>query len=469
MNIRMIPVALRHCVVAVAMMAVAMTAVVALSAGPATAQTVIRDSEIENTIASYATPLLEAAGLNPGNVRIVLVQDDSLNAFVAGGMNMFLNTGLILRTEHAGQLIGVIAHEAGHISGGHLARLYEELRGRSMEAMLAYILGVAAAVAGGQPELGSAVITGGAHIAQRNLLQFTRTQERSADQAGVGMLDATGQSARGLLEFMRILGDQEALLVDRQDPYVLTHPLTRERVAFLEAHVARSPHSDAPIPDALREQHDRMIAKLQGFLNPQQALRRFTPHDQSVAGRYGRAIALYRRGDTAGAVALIDGLIAESPDDPYFHEIRGQILFESGRAEAALPSQEEAVRLAPREPLIRLSLAQTQIELAERAQNSEDVLRAAIGNLEEVTRRDPDIARAWRLLGIAHGRTGNIGMASLGLAESALRTGELDDALFQSNRAMDQLPTGSAGWLRAQDIHLDAERRRDQQRRRGRS
>ncbi len=186
----------------------------------------------------FTTPILEAAGLGAGSVRIYIVNDKQLNAFVAGGMNLFLNTGLLMRTETPDQLIGVIAHEVGHIAGGHLSRVNEPQSKAAAEAILAAVLGAATAAVGA-PGLGTAIIAGGMQYAQAGLMRFSRGQEQSADQAALTYLDRTGVSAQGLAQFFQILESQNVLAVSSASPWLTSHPLTRDRIDFIESHVAR--------------------------------------------------------------------------------------------------------------------------------------------------------------------------------------------------------------------------------------
>jgi predicted Zn-dependent protease len=241
----------------------------------------VRDAEVEATIREYATPLFAAAGLDPAAIRVHLVNDPSLNAFVANGLNMFINTGLLVRSDHAGQVVGVIAHETGHISGGHLARLRDGLAGATTESILAMVLGAAAAVATGRPDAGAAIIMGGTHVAERGLLRYSREMERSADQAGANLLERTQQSSRGLMEFLDILADQELIAVGRQDPYVRTHPISRERVEFIRNFLTTSRYTETPIPADFAEKHRRMKAKLLGFIDPGRALQVYKENDAS--------------------------------------------------------------------------------------------------------------------------------------------------------------------------------------------
>jgi predicted Zn-dependent protease len=253
---------------------------------------VIRDAEIEATIRAYATPLFQAAGLTPEDIHVALVQSDKINAYVTHGLTLVLYTGLLIRSETAGQVIGVIAHETGHIAGGHLVRLREEVDTLLLKSLAVAALGIGAAVASRQPEAAGVIIGAGSDMLQRDLMRYSRTQESSADHAGVGFLDATGQSSRGLLRFLEIMQTQEFMLSARQDPYVLSHPLTTERINFLREHVRESPFSDVPDTPENAEAHRRMKAKLIGFLEPlASVVRQYPASDGSLAGRYARAIA----------------------------------------------------------------------------------------------------------------------------------------------------------------------------------
>jgi predicted Zn-dependent protease len=440
------------------LLAAAVIALGAAGTAPASAQqriSFIRDAEVETTIRAFATPLFAAAGLDPASIQVHLVNDQSLNAFVANGLNMFINTGLLVRADHAGQIIGVIAHETGHITGGHLVRLRDGLAGATTEAIVAMVLGAAAAVAGA-PDAGAAIILGGTQAAERGLLRYSRQMESSADQAGLNLLERTQQSARGMMEFLDILADQELLTVGRQDPYVRTHPISRERVESIRSFLATSRYADAPIKPEFGDLQRRMRAKLQGFIDPGRALQTYKEGDTSIEARYARAIAYSRRPDYPRAIALMDELIAERPDDGYFHEVKGQMVFESGKAREAEPFYARAVELLPNEALIRIDLARVQVE-----SDSPESTRKAIANLELARRAESDNTELWRLLSVAYGRDGQIAMANLAQAERALLQRRLPEARSFAERAERGLPAGSAGALRAQDIRRAAEKPRD--------
>jgi predicted Zn-dependent protease len=419
-----------------------------LRVGDAQAQGLIRDTEIENTIRAYAAPLLSAAGLEGEAFSVHIVKSEELNAFVARGQRLFITTGLLRRSENPEQVIGVIAHEIGHIAGGHLARLQGALDDASTAAIIAQLVGIAVGVAAGQPGAAAAIGSGGRHVAERSLLQFSRTQESAADQAAVKYLDQAGITLRGLVEFMGVLSGQELLTQNRQDPYALTHPLSRERQDFLENQLGKSRFANAPVSPAFRSYHARMVAKLDGFIDPPgQTLRKYPETDNSVVARYARAMAYYRTPDMERAIPLIDGLIADEPKNPYFRELKGQMLFENSRLNDALGPYEDAVRLMPQAPQIRTGLAHVQIEL-----QRDDLLDAAVGHLEAALHEDRFYAPAWRLLGIAYGRRNQLGLSAWSLAEYNALIGRRKDAQGQAERATRLLKRGEPAWLRAQDI-----------------
>lgn len=418
----------------------------------------IRDAEIEATIRTYATPLFEAAGLDPRAVEVLIVDDTTLNAFVAGGQKIFVNTGLLLAAETPNQLIGVLAHETGHIAGGHLARTHEALKNASAQSILALILGGAAAAAGAG-DAAAAIITGGASLSQRTFLQYTRAQEGVADQAAVRYLEITGQSPVGLMEFIETLGDQELLVASSQDPYVRTHPLSQERVESLRAQVATSRYRDAKDPPDFIILHERMRAKLFGYLNGLvQTLRKYPESDVSLPARYARAIAYHRAHKTQTALEVLAGLLAEAPDDPYFHELKGQILLESQQVEAAIPAYARAVELQPDDGQLRLGLGQAQASSA-----SAEYVKEAVENLKAAAAIEPRNPTAWRWLATAYARDEQLAMAALATAERYALTGEYRDALLQANRALKGLPRGSPSYLRAEDLERLAKQRLEKQ------
>jgi predicted Zn-dependent protease len=447
----------------------AVTALAWLAASDARAQMggLIRDTEIENTIRAYGAPIIDAAGLDPAALHYYVVNDRHLNAFVAGGQNIFVTTGLLRRADHAGQVIGVLAHETGHITGGHIAQLDQVLKEAGLQALIAQILGTAVGVLAKNPN--APAVLGGAGVSTigRALLHYNRGQEQAADQAGLRFLDAAHISARGLYEFLDILSEQELLSSARQDPYLLTHPLTRDRIDFVRNALEQSRWSNTPVAAELNVMHRRMRAKLEGFLDPPQTtLLKYKEADRSVYARYARAVALYRVPNISAAVQTIDGLLAENPRDPYFLELKGQMLFENGKIAESIPPLEAAVKILPNAPLIREMLGHALIEMNEPEKDA-----MALTHLRHGLRIDPQMPQAWRFAATAYGRRGELAMASLCLAESNIITGRREEARAQARRAKQGLKEGSPGWLRAEDILTatykpgDEERERDRDRR----
>jgi len=419
----------------------------------ARAASLIRDAEVENTIRTYATPLFETAGLNARDVNIYIINSRSVNAFVAAGLNMFFNTGFLLKTRSASEIIGVIAHETGHLAGGHIARFSNQINTANKLSTLTTILGVLTAVATGRGDAGAAIVQGGQGLLMGNLLAYSRGQESAADQAALTLLDRTQQSPAGLYNFLRTMENQEFLTNTNQDPYVRTHPLTRDRLRVMEEHLEDSPYKEVPPAPELEERHRRMQAKLFAFIeHPTTVLRKYGAQDKSIAARYARAIAHYRVAALDKALPLIDELIDAEPETPYFHELKGQMLFENGRIAESLAPNQEAVRLAPDAPLIRLGLARSQLEL-----NDPALTRKAISNLLLVTQGESDYPFAWDQLALAYGRDGQLGLAALAQAEAALRRGHKKDALSHAKRAEARLDKSSSAWLRLQDIKRDAQ------------
>jgi predicted Zn-dependent protease len=411
----------------------------------------LRDTEIENDIRWMMTPIWKAAGLDPDAVHVYLVADDSINSFVAGGQNIFINSGLVLRAKTPNQLIGVLAHETGHIAGGHLYKGAEAMHKASIEEILAMAAGVAATVAS-RGSGGGGALLGAGGVGERAFLQFSVTQEATADHAAMNFLDATHQSARGLLEFFEVLQSEEFLTGSREDPYLSDHPLTEERIDYVRDHVERSPYSNVPDPPGHVAMLDRIKTKLAAFTEPPATiLAKYSQRDQSVLARYARAIADYRIPDLDKALPIVDGLIRDYPGDPYFRELKGQMLFENGHISEAVAPYEAALRLAPNAPLLRIGLAQVYIENNDPVQN-----KRAIAYLSDALRTEDKDVAAWHLLATAYGRDNQLGMAALSLAEEGLAADNKKDAVGEAGRAEKLLPKNGAAYSRAQVIRLQA-------------
>ena len=447
--------------------AIGIVAAASLALAPAAeAASLIRDAEIESTLRAYADPIFEAAGLDASAVQVHIIKDKQINAFVSGGLQMFVHTGLLTEAKSPNEVIGVIAHETGHIVGGHLARAEEAVENATIEMIVGVLAGVAIGVLTKQGGPAAATPEIVRMMALRDLMQYSREEEAAADQAAFHLLDKTGQSPAGMVSFFKVLEHQEALSSSQQDPFLRSHPLTLSRIDSAEAALARSPFAAAKDSPEMMMRHQRMLAKLNGYLQPLRVTTLYPETDQSVPARYARAIALFRTSHLKEAVSLMDGLLAEAPEDPFFIEQKAQILYENGRVADAVPLYRQALDLAPGEPLIRMELAEAQIQVVEMAEGKGEradpaLLDAATTNLKQVVQAEPKNAGAYRLLAIAYGRSGDMATASLFQAEVFLALGKAKEAKSMAERALAGLPTGSPGWLRAQDIQFAADQRDD--------
>jgi predicted Zn-dependent protease len=415
------------------------------------AQSTIRDAEIEELLDDYSAPIFRAAGLQPGAVDIYLINDPSVNAFVAGGQKMFIHTGLILDADTPNELIGVIAHETGHIAGGHLARSRDAMSNASVPAYLGAAIGLGLMVAG-MPQAGLAVMMGGQHVALREYLAYSRVQEASADQAGISYLNETHQSGRGMVAFFERFRDQDAMISTDQDPFIRSHPLSSDRVALLEQRVNQSPYVDAQDSPESIHRLNMAKAKIRGFLEPVSVVfRRFPESDTSDEARYARAVAYFRQGQTNLALAQIDPLIQKEPDNPYFYELRGQILLEGGRVDDAIPEYRRSIELRPDSALLRINLGQALLASEEDHGNT-STNQEALQNLQFAVAHDDTSSFAWHQLAIAYSRAGNEGMADLSIAEQYYMVRDMDQAREFAARARDKLPEDTVHWNRAMDI-----------------
>ena len=421
---------------------------VALVARPAAAQSILRDAETEALLRDASAPLIEASGLRPADVKLVLIHDDSINAFVAGGQIVYIHSGLITRADNLNELQGVIAHELGHVVGGHIIRSSEGIQQATSISILSLLLGAAAMLAGAGPA-GAAIMGLGQQVAMSQFLAFTRIQESSADQAGASYLARAGISGRGSLAFFGKLQNLEFRYnIPQENSYQRTHPLNGERMAALESAYRADPAWDTPTPPALEARFQRIRAKLAGYVDePERVFLRYPESDQSVPGRYARAYAWHRSAHPDRALAAAESLLAEAPHDAYFLELKGQILLESGRPDEALAALREAVALSRNEPLIASIFGHALISTEDPAhfEEAERVLRT-------VVQRDHENPFAWYQLGVVYDRKGDIGRASLATAERYSLMGQPQLAMVSAQNAMAGIPTNTPDWIRAQDI-----------------
>jgi predicted Zn-dependent protease len=409
----------------------------------------IRDTEVEEILHKDADPLLRAAGIDPKAVTIYIVGDQELNAFVAGGQNLFLYTGLIAKTSTPNQLSGVMAHEIGHMAGGHLVRGAEGEKQALATYLLTIGLGVLAAAAGA-PDAAAGLLYSAGYFAALTGAGFTRIQEDSADQAAITYLEKSGQSGKGIVDFFDNFRYEEVFANARRYKYFQDHPISSDRIEALRVRAIQQPHYNVTDTPEAQLQHEVMVAKLKAFENyPQQTLMDYPESDTSFPARYARAIAYYRYLETDKALKLIDALIAEQPNNPYLWELKGQTLFESGRAVEAEPAHRHSVELKPEAPLLRMNLAQTLL-----AEDNPNKVDEAIDQLRHAANVESDNAFVWLLMSQAYDRKGEGGMARLAAAEQEFALGQLTDAKAFAMRARRQLPRNSPEWRRATDIVL---------------
>jgi predicted Zn-dependent protease len=422
----------------------------AATAQPAAAQSILRDAETEALFADMSKPIIEAAGLRPANVDVVLVNDRSINAFVAGGQIVYIHSGLITAADTANEVQGVVAHELGHITGGHVLRFEEGVKMATGIMLLSLVLG-AAAMAAGASEAGAGILAAGQQAAMGKFLAFTRTQESSADAAGASYLNKAGISGKGSLSFFKKLQNQEfRYAIPQEDSYARTHPLTGERMAALEEVYKAVPSWESKTDAALEARFQRVKAKLSGFVDdPKRTLQQFPESNKTVPARYARAYAWHKTAFPEKALAEVDSLLTANPDDPYFLELKGQVLLESGRPSEALEALRLASARAPEQPLIAALLGHALIatEKPEHFEEAKSVLRNAIG-------RDNTNPFAWYQLGIVYDREGDQGRAALATAERYNLENQPKLALANAEQALRAIPTGSRDWVRAQDIAM---------------
>jgi predicted Zn-dependent protease len=442
----------------------AVTAAVALAIAPispALAQQekgppIIRDTEAEQLLREYTRPILRTAGLEKQNIQVVILNEKGFNAFVADGRRIFVNYGALMQSETPNQIIGVLAHETGHLAGGHLSKLREQLAQAQTQMIIAMLLGAGAMVAGarsgnsnsGLANAGAAAIAGPQEMIRRTLISYVRQQEENADRAGVKFLTATGQSAKGMYETFRRFTNDSLFAARDTDPYLQSHPMPAERVAALEELARSSPYWDKKDDPALQLRHDMVRAKVSAFMERQDTVyRRYPLSNDSLPARYARAITTYLHGDLRSALAQIDGLIQVQPNNPYFHELRGQALLEGGKPAEAIAPLRKAAQLSNNAPLIEMLLGQALVATDNKAYAEEAIaiLRAAVA-------RETEAPLGYTQLAMAYGRKGDFAQADLASAQAAFLRGDNKTARELASRAKTRFAIGTPGWVKADDI-----------------
>jgi predicted Zn-dependent protease len=419
---------------------------------------VLRDTETEQLLRDYTRPILRVAGLEKQNIQVTIINEPVFNAFVADGRRIFVNHGALLQSETPNQIIGVLAHETGHLAGGHLARLREQLASAQTQMIIAMLLGVGALAAGaksglssggtGLADAGAATLSGSQNMIMRSLLSYQRQQEESADRAGVKFLTATGQSAKGMYDTFKRFTNDSLFSARGADPYFMSHPMPAERVAALEEIARTSPYWDKKDDPALQLRHDMMRAKISGFLErPDTVYRRYPLSATSLPARYAHAISTYLHGDLNNALTQIDSLIQTQPNNPYFYELRGQALIDGGRPAEGIPALRKAVALSNNAPLIEILLGQALIAADNKAYTEE-----AINILRNAMARETEQPIGYTQLAMAFARKGDLAEADLASAQAAFLRGDNKTAKDLASRAKTRFAVGTPGWVKADDI-----------------
>lgn len=418
----------------------------------ATAQSILRDAETEALFADMSKDIIRAAGLEPRHVQIVLINDKEINAFVAGGQIVYIHSGLVMAAKNANQVQGVIAHELGHVVGGHVIRINEGVKAATSISILSLLLG-AAAIAAGAGDAGAGIMAAGQQAAMGKFLAFSRTQESSADAAGASYLSKAGISGKGMIAFFKTLQNVEfRYAIPQEDSYGRTHPLTGERIAALQGALQQDPAWNAPPNADIEARFQRVKAKLMGFVTePSQTLHTYPLTDHSVPARYARAYAWHRSAYPDKALEEADALLRAVPQDPYFLELKGQILLESGRPKEALPVLRQANQLSLSQPLIAALFGHALIATEDKVNLDEAtrVLKASVS-------KDNENPFAWYQLGMVYERQGDLPRAQLATAERYSLEGQANLALRSAEAAMTGIPQGTPDWIRAQDIAMAA-------------
>jgi predicted Zn-dependent protease len=437
--------------------AVGTACVMPLGGAPAFAQSrpsLVRDAETEALIQDYLTPIFKAAGLRASSVELYLVNSPAFNAFVASGEKIFVNTGAIIESQTPNELIGVLAHETGHLAGNHQIQLRQQLETARTMAMIGSVVGMGAAIAGAASGSGDAARAGGGiamgsgELVRRGLLAYQRSEEMAADRSALAYLDKTGQSAKGMITTFERFADTTLFSSRGSNPYLRSHPLPTERIDLIQADARKSKFYNTKDKAELQARHDLVRAKLSAFSEDTMLVtRRYPPSDTSMPARYARAILAYKTGNSRGALDQVSALIKSRPNYPYFHELQGQILLESGRAKEAVPPLRKAVAAAPKSGLLRIMLGQALVELGDKKSVDEAVKNLTIG-----LQTDPDMPIGYRSLARAYALRGEVAMADLATAQGEFAEGKFASAKSRAKRAQGQFKEGSPAWLRADDI-----------------
>lgn len=413
---------------------------------------IIRDAEIENFLEEISHPIFSEANLNLNSVDIYVFNDSSINAFVACGQKIFVNTGLIQSFETPSMLRGVMAHETGHIAGGHLARSDEALERAQTPMIVGLLLGIGAAIAG-DGDAAQALLLGSQQIAQGMVAKYSRSQESAADQAAIKYLEGIKKSSNGMLEVLYKFANQEALSSNRQSVRVRSHPISRDRIRSLEQKVNKSQFINERDNEKILFQYKMIQAKLDGFLNnPNDVIRKAKKDSSLIFNKYSLAVAYYRKALLKESLSALNEMINQYPNNPWFYELKGQVLYESGKIRESIIPYRKSLSISPNEPLLMVALA-TALNALENKSNAIE----AISLLKKSLMHDQKNTQTWFQLAISYSRINDIGNAELASAERHFLTGNVKMASFHAKKSLKYNKNSSISKLRAQDIVLDSE------------
>ncbi len=412
----------------------------------------IRDAEIEDVLRSYIEPIFKVAGLEPDSLTLYVINSREVNAFAMGGGRIGVHTALLLRANSALQVIGVFAHETAHLAGNHIARGVDDYEKTLLKGLIGVLGGIA--IGAVNPEAGAAVMMGAQDMAMRGFLKFRRDQEGAADQGAARYLDKLKWSSRGMFEFMKILHKDTFYARQDLDPYLITHPFTDERLDFFQSHLSLSPYAEGSLPQNFESNFKRIQVKIAAFTEPPgKTLARYKPSDNSLLARYGRSIAYLQNSQNEEALKEVDSLLHDYPEDAFFWDLKGQILFEAGKIREASSAYEKSVQFRPDIPLLRINWAHALTESEDKA-----LLEKAYHELMRAKAEEQDNPFTYRLLAIYYGKTGKTGLAALSLAEMSYHVGEFDKAEEQAERSLKLLKEDKQNTIRAKEIIEEVKR-----------
>lgn len=409
---------------------------------------VIRDTEIDYVMQKVTAPIFDAAQFEPNSVKIVILNNPTYNAFVMSGKRIYLHTGLILKAEHVGQLIGVVAHETGHIVAGHFSRNFDLMEDYYWQNLFGMVVGLAAAIASKRGDAGFAVTSATQSFAAHNMMKHRRENESSADAHSIELMNRAGISSKGLVELFEELLEISSYRSTSTDPYMRSHPLTQDRIMYIEPQVKESEHYHKELPVEWEDGFKRVQAKLRGFLSDEREIEQYYPEvEKDLYSRYAWSIAYFKQGDLKKSIKLIDGLIKEHPKDPYFFELKGQILFESGYVEESFPYFQKTISMLPEAPLPKLMYAHALVESSKKIN-----YQLAIKVLSVIKRKEARNPFFWKLLSIAYWKLDKKGESALALAERAIVMRNAPEAVFNAKKALKYLDGNSQAAKKAKDI-----------------